>query len=98
MQMVFRVKASTNRSSNDGIIETYRRWVGENSFTKIQEVRDANMAVATTGPNGWSRGYVMGCADASYARDTTWIIDEIEFSNSSLLDKISWLIAPHPLH
>lgn len=98
MQVVFRLEAATNRSSNDGIIETYRRWEGESSFTKIQEVRDANIAVPPSGPNGWRRGYVMGYANAPYARDTTWIVDEIEFSNSSLLDSNSPPRPPRPHH
>ncbi|MDQ2076172.1 hypothetical protein [Marinimicrobium sp. ABcell2] len=96
MQVVLRVKAATNRSSNDGIIETYRRWENEDKFTKIQEVRDADIAVPPSGPDGWRRGYVMGYANAAYAQDTTWIIDDMAFSSSSLLQTTARPLPPHP--
>lgn len=86
MEVVLRVKAASSRSSNDGIIETHRRWENEASFTKIHEVRDANIAIPPGGPNGWQRGYIMGYANAPYSEDTVWVVDEIEFSNSSLLN------------
>src|SRR5690625_5432985 len=79
MEVVLRVKAASSRSSNDGIIETHRRWENEASFTKIHEVRDANIAIPPGGPNGWQRGYIMGYANAPYSEDTVWVVDEIEF-------------------
>ena len=86
MEVILRVKAASSRSSNDGIIETHRRWEDEKSFTKLHEVRDANIAIPPNGPIGWQRGYIMGYANASYSEDTVWVVDEIEFSDSSLLN------------
>lgn len=96
MEVVLRVKAASSRSAKDGIIETHRRWEDETSFTKIHEVRDADIAVPPNGPKGWQRGYVMGYANAPYAEDTVWILDEIEFSTSSLLNSPERPLPPRP--
>ncbi|MDQ2076173.1 hypothetical protein [Marinimicrobium sp. ABcell2] len=96
MEVVLRVKAATDRNSNDGIIETHRRWEGEGSFTKIHEIKDANIAAPPGGPNGWHSGYIMGYANATYSEDTIWVIDEIEFSNSSLLQSAARPRPPIP--
>jgi hypothetical protein len=96
MQVVLRVKAATNRSSNDGIIQTYRRWENEDSFTKIHELTNANIAAPPSGPNGWKNGYIMGYANAAFAERTIWVVDEIEFSNSNLLQATARPLPPHP--
>src|SRR5690625_6400738 len=44
-EVVLRVTAATSGSSNTGIIESHRRWENEASFTKINQVRDANIAI-----------------------------------------------------
>jgi hypothetical protein len=97
MEVVLRVKAATDRSSNDGVIEAHRRWEGEDSFTKIHEITDANIAAPSSGPEGWHHGYILGYANATYAEDTLWVIDEIEFSKSSLLNTGTRPRPPVPL-
>ena len=85
MQVVFHVKAATDRTSNDGAIELWRRWDGEGSFTKIHEALDVDIAPSPNGPDGWKAGYVMGWSNPGYDEDTEWLMDEFTVSDSSLL-------------
>jgi hypothetical protein len=85
MQIVFHIKAATNRSSNDGVLETWRRWSNETSFTKFHEVRNANMAPSPSGPNGWKAGYLMGWANGAYSSETEWLIDDFRISTDDSL-------------
>lgn len=85
MQIAFHVKAATARGSNDGVIETYRRWQDESSFTKLHTITDADIASPPAGPNGWKAGYFLGWSNPSFTQNTTFIIDDVEFSETELL-------------
>lgn len=85
MQVVFHVKAAINSTSNDGVIQMWRRWDGETNYTKIHELLDANNATPPTGPNGWRHGYLMGWSNPGYANETDWLIDDVTFSDTCLL-------------
>lgn len=85
MQVVLHVKAATTGTSNDGVIQMWRKWNGESSFTKLHEHTTANLSLPATGPQGWSFGYFMGWANAAYAADTEWLLDGLVISNESLL-------------
>ncbi|MAB50845.1 MULTISPECIES: hypothetical protein [unclassified Marinobacter] len=87
MQVVYRVKASSNSGTRDGEIELWRRWENENSFTQIHEVENALLPIPPEGPNGWNEGYIMGWANAPYSQDTEWLLDSFHVSTSSLLDE-----------
>lgn len=84
MQVVMHIKAATTTESNDGVIEMWRRWEDESDFTKYHEVTDADMGIQGA-VNGFSAGYLMGYANAPYAEDTWWIVDDFEMSTRSLL-------------
>jgi hypothetical protein len=86
MELIFHVKAATNATSNDGVIELWRRWADESSFTKFHEVYNANIAAPAGGPNGWQRGYLMGWANAPYAQDTYWLLDKFTLSTTPFTD------------
>ena len=92
MQIVFHVKAESSPGAGDGIIETYRRWDGDTSFSKLHEMLNAPLKIATAGPNGFSAGYIMGWANAAYSTDTEWLLDDFTISDTSLLDVV---IAPN---
>ncbi len=85
MKVVVRVVASTSDTSNDGIIELWRRWQDETAFTQLHLLTNANIAIPSAGPEGWAAGYFMGWANARYATDTEWLLDDIVFSETSLL-------------
>jgi hypothetical protein len=95
MEVVFNAKASTSADSLDGYIGFWRRWEGEQEFTQLHEVQGVNLATPAEVPNGWANGYLMGYANASYATDTEWLIDDFEVATHSLLST-SKLTAPNP--
>lgn len=86
MQIVMHVKAATAPGNNDGIIQTYRRWDGEGSFTLLHEDLAANIAAPASGPMGWKAGYFMGWSNPGYEQPTEWLMDDFEISNTPLLD------------
>ena len=85
MQWVIRAKAATTTESNDGIIQTWRRWQGENSFTQLHEVTDADIGPPADGPHGWQRGYLMGYMNSPFEVDTEFLLDNFTVSTNSLL-------------
>lgn len=85
MQVVLRVRAASSRGANDGLIETHRRWFGETEFTQLHELTNADIALPPGGPSGWNKGYFMGYANTAFSEETIWVIDEVKFSESSLL-------------
>ncbi|MGQ9425165.1 hypothetical protein ACXYTJ_06515 [Gilvimarinus sp. F26214L] len=86
MQIVMRVKAASGASRNDGIMQFYRRWENESSFTLIHDHRQADIAIPTSGPAGWKAGYFLGWSNPAYAEDTDWLMDDVVLSTTSLLD------------
>jgi hypothetical protein len=82
MQLVFHIKASSSNTSDDGILEMWRRWEG-GSFKKLHEMTDAIMPVPIGGPNGWTAGYLMGNTHG-YFEDTEWLIDNFIISDTPL--------------
>ncbi len=106
MNVAFRVKASTNTTSNNGVIEMWRRWEGETVHSQLHLLTDADIAIPTGGPEGWKAGYLVGWANAPYDNDTEWLLDNFTVSETSLLDSSlstneetfnnSILISPNP--
>jgi hypothetical protein len=86
MQLVFRVKAASSPTAKDGIVQMWRRWQGEEEFTQLHEITWANIAMPHTGPYGWTKGYLMGWANATYPERTEWHIDDFTISTRSLLE------------
>ena len=86
MQIVVRLKAPTTSSSNDGLIELYRRWESESEFTLYHQLENAEFKYPTNGPQGWNGGYFMGWSNPGYEQNTEWIMDDVVFSRTSLLD------------
>jgi hypothetical protein len=96
MEVILHVKAATNASSNDGVIEFWRRWENESQFTKFHEVYNANIAPPSGGPDGWKAGYLMGWANAAYAQDTEWLIDKFTVSSTPFTDVGGTSSEPRP--
>jgi hypothetical protein len=84
MQIVIRVKAATSNTADDGIIDMWRRWDGESTFTKLHEFSSAITPAPYGGPAGWIRGYFMG-ATHGFNEDTEFLIDKVEFSTTTLV-------------
>ncbi len=96
MEVVYRVKASSNAGTSDGEIEFWRRWENESSFTQIHDVENALLPIPSAGPNGWSEGYIMGWANAPYSQDTEWLLDGFHVATSSLLEQGATESRPEP--
>ena len=94
MQIVIHVKAASSSTSNDGVIETYRRWDRESSYTKLHELLNANIAAPPGGPDGWKSGYIMGWANAAYTQDTEWLFDSFTLSEAALISTAVVPMAP----
>lgn len=88
MEITLHVKASSNSTSEDGVIEMWRRWQGESDSQRklIHRTTNADIAAPSGGPNGWAAGYIMGWANVAYSQDTQWLLDSFTVSTSSLLD------------
>jgi len=85
MQIVIHVKAATSGSAGDGIVQLYRRWENEPDFTILHDIQNSINQWNGDGA-GWAYGYFMGWANAAYTTNTWWLIDNVEFSSTSLLD------------
>lgn len=81
MHVVFHMKAATAINANDGVIEMFRKWDGDDSYTKFHEKTDCNTFAPAGGPAGWKGGYIMGWANASYSNDTEWLVDDYKLTN-----------------
>lgn len=83
MQIVYRLKPATTSSSNDGIIQTWRRWANESSFTQILNKTNARFY---QGGTGIKAGYIMGWENDPYKVETEFLMDDFTLSTTSLLD------------
>jgi hypothetical protein len=86
MQMVLHVKASSSGRSADGVIETWRRFDGETTFTKLHEKTDTILELQPGLTQGFNSGFVFGYANpSSFSVETEFLVDTIEFSTESLI-------------
>ncbi len=96
MQIILHLEVESTDGADDGIIQTYRRWAGESNFTKLHEMLNAPLRVPDSGPNGFVRGYILGWANAPYAQDTEWLLDDFTISDSSPLAALSGQLPKPP--
>lgn len=85
MELCFHVKAASTTSSNDGVIELFRRWEGE-SWTLLHQDIAADIGPPSGGPNGWKNGYLMGWSNPGYSAQTDFWLDDIQFSATKFGD------------
>jgi hypothetical protein len=85
MEIVIHAKTSSGGEPNDGVIELWRRWEGEESYTQFHKKTDTTLAIPVGGPDGWNGGFLLGWANNSYSEATEWLLDSFEVSTSSLL-------------
>lgn len=85
MQIVIHARASSSNGSNDGLLELWRRWADEPTFTKYHDRGDLNTYIPPDGPAGWANGYLMGWHQP-YTEDTEWLIDDFIVSTTPLIE------------
>lgn len=87
MEITIRLKASSNNSTHDGVIELWHRWENEPASERKQlhKITDALLSKPSSGIQGWKSGYFMGWTNGPYSQDTEWLIDHVTISDESLL-------------
>lgn len=84
MQMAVRVKWASAQGANDGVIQVYRRWDGESSFTKVYEKLNA-VNQWREGYSGYGGGFILSWANDPYVEQTEWLLDVFEVSDEPLV-------------
>lgn len=84
IEFVFHVRLASAAARNDGVIQTWIRREGESDYIPLHDRTDAPLySSAQTG--GFAQGYMMGWSNSGFAEETTFYVDDLEFSSSSLL-------------
>lgn len=86
MNLVIRVVAESSEDKSDGTVEVWRKWDGDSSYTKTHDRNNQPLRLPASGPQGFSNGYLMGYANATYSENTEFLIDDFKLSTHSLLD------------
>ena len=87
-EFVYHVRLASRLGVNDGIIQTWVRREDEAGYTQLHNRIDAPLhsnLQSTSGSPGLSDGYVMGWANSGFSEETTFYLDNLTFSNESLL-------------
>jgi hypothetical protein len=86
MQVVLHAKAESSPGADDGVVQSWRRWEGESSFTKFHESFSQPIAVPSNqNPNGFLQGYILGASNSWWAEETEWLVDRFEVSTDALV-------------
>lgn len=96
MHIVARVKSASGPNANDGIIQFYRRWEGENNYKKLHEKTISDTWDDTSNQQGISQGYILGWANDPFNDDTEWLVDEFTLSTTSLIGSVDDANPPNP--
>ncbi len=95
MHLVMHFKTESSPGASDGLIQTYRRWQNEGSYTKVHEALNLPIKIPASGQtNGFKRGYILGWANAHYTENTEWLLDDFVISDSSPMSKLTKLPMP----
>ena len=86
MQIVIHLKTESSNGTDDGIVETWRRWSDDTTFTQLHSNSNVGFNIPDGGPQGFLRGYLFGWANGPYAENTDWLLDEFKISTTSLLE------------
>jgi hypothetical protein len=87
MKIVVRIKAETSADAADGLMQVWRRWEGESSYTQTHNQTSQPIRIPSGGPNGITAGYLMGYANSAYGQTTEFLIDDFSLSTGSLLNQ-----------
>ncbi|MEX0777423.1 MAG: hypothetical protein WD042_17095 [Phycisphaeraceae bacterium] len=85
MQLVYRLKASSDANTGDGAIEMWRRWEDEPNFTRIHSATDIKGMVPRGAVPGWQHGYMFGQDSDTFKEPTEWLLDRVEISTQPLV-------------
>jgi hypothetical protein len=84
-RLIFHAVSETSPGASDGIVELWRRWEDEATFTKMSE----NLSVALQRGDGtvagFNKGYLMGYANSGYTDDTEFLLDNFNIGTESMI-------------
>lgn len=84
MHVVFHLKSATSASANDGVLELWRRWENQSSYTKIHDLQNANTYESGASNQGYRESFILG-SHRGYQAETEWLLQDFELSTESLL-------------
>jgi hypothetical protein len=85
MRIILRAKLSSTDTAKDGIFQVWRKWENEANFTLEMDRLDYMPPSQVVGEEGFNTGYIMGYANATYAVDTEFLIDNFVISADPLI-------------
>jgi len=83
--IVLHVRMESSPGASDGLIEAYISAPDSERYSRIHHGKNLKLKLSELGA-GLQSGYFMGWANGSYSQDTEWLIDQVEFSTTSLLN------------
>lgn len=79
-----RLVVSSDDTTADGVYEISKKWQDSGDWITMFRKTDAIFKIPS-GYSGWNKGYLMGFANAPYAEDTEFLLDDFHVSTESLL-------------
>jgi hypothetical protein len=93
MHLVVHVKSESIPGASDGLMEAWRKWEGDSSYTQTHDLKDQLIKVSSS-VKGFAAGYLMGWANAAYPVDTEFLIDDFALATSPLFSNSNAPKAP----
>jgi hypothetical protein len=87
MQVVLHAKASSSIGASDAVVETWRRWADETTFTKLSDFQNIELRKPddTNLPQGWQGSFVLGFNNQVFPQDLNFFVDTFELSSGALI-------------
>ncbi|WP_166259643.1 hypothetical protein [Marinobacter salicampi] len=96
MHLVIHVASEKSAGASDGLLEVWRKWEGDSEYEKTQDLKNQPISLSSS-VKGFSRGYLMGWANAAYPVDTEFLLDDFELSTEPLFSNSNAPNAPSKL-
>jgi hypothetical protein len=84
-RIIFHAVSETSLGAADGVVQLWRRWEDETTFTKLSENLNVPLRRGDGAVAGFNKGYLMGYANSGYAADTEFLIDNFNIGTESML-------------
>jgi hypothetical protein len=87
MQMVYHAKPSSSIGASDAVVETWRRWEDESTFTKLSDFQNVELRMPDDPalPQGWQGSFLLGYNNQQFPEETEFLVDNFELSTGALI-------------
>ncbi|WP_148862577.1 hypothetical protein [Marinobacter fonticola] len=96
MHLVVHAVSETSAGAADGVMEVWRKWEGNAEYVKTHDLKNQPISLSSS-VKGFSRGYLMGWANAPYPVTTDFLLDDFELSTNPLFSSSNAPNAPSEL-